>query len=99
MAITNYYNRARATSETSLVDILMKKNNVDNKWEFYVVIEFSPKSDINNYNELLGRRITNIIEIMNDSGLDDNIFSQKLEDIPAESIKFEHTEWEYISVK
>lgn len=95
----NYINRVRATSEISLVDIMIKKNNFDDKYEFYMVHEIHPKSELNNYNELIGRNITAVIESMPDRGYDDRMFQQKLEDIPVENVKFGFDDWEIISVK
>lgn len=96
---TNYYKRARTISSMAMVEVFAKKNFMDDKWEFYVMYEFTPKSDINKYNELSGKRITDIVELMSDKGMDTNVFNTKLEEIPIETVKFENDMWELIDVK
>lgn len=90
---TNYLDRIRVISDNCSLSVFTYWNDMQNRYEFYVLHDFKPKSTLNNYHELTGQNITQIINVMLDAGFDTNVFMTRLREIKVENVKFATDRW------
>lgn len=92
-----YLNRIRSISNMCSVSVMAVKNEIQERFEYYVVHDFKPKSNLNNYNELTGQCITQVVQTMMDTGLDSNVFLTRLRELSVENLKFPHGNWYWLT--
>jgi len=93
----NLYDSCKRVSENLMSDIFALWNNIDKQYEIYIVSSFIPKSNINQYHELEGVCITDILQ---KSTLQDitseNLLLKVEQETSLETIRFMTDDWYWI---